>query len=143
MVLPLGGGGGKGPKNKKSKGWKGGKGAPGQDVQVNLIVDPAAFRPPEHDSSESGSESEEHIPGRYTPEQGHDRERGRRRHRGRRRRGLAEGLAMEARWRTARAWEKRMCATNAVGVVVWGALFVWAMTAGSGGRCPSGGFGGW
>ncbi len=48
MVLPIGG---NDKKNKKKKGKKGGP--PSQDVQVNLIVDPTMFRPPQEETSDS------------------------------------------------------------------------------------------
>lgn len=144
MVVPVGGGGGK--KNKKPKaGKKKGKwGAPGvQDVQVNLIVDPAAFQPPEASESESEEDEDEDgaMPGAFGPLDGRQKqERHRKRRRQRRRRGVFEGLAMEEQWRVARAWIKKMAAVNAAGLVCWGAAFVFIMI---GKRCPSGGFNGW
>lgn len=144
MVLPIGGGGGK--KNKKpktGKKQKGKWGTPGaQDVQVNLIVDPAAFQPPE--ASESESEEDEDadaMPGAFGQYDGRQKQEWRRkRRRQRRRRGVFEGLAMEEQWRVARAWTKKMAAVNAAGLVCWGAAFVFIMI---GKRCPSGGFNGW
>ncbi|KAH9484387.1 hypothetical protein JR316_0003868 [Psilocybe cubensis] len=149
MVLPMLGGGGAGKKKagKKGgkKGAKGGRGAEG-DVQVNLIVDPKMFRPSNPSSSSSASEDEDEgysqddegaMPGQFAK---HEKKRKRRRQRQRRRRGLVEGLAMEARWRMARAWAKKLALLDAVGVLLWGAEFVFIMT---GKRCPSGGFAGW
>ncbi|KJA27003.1 hypothetical protein HYPSUDRAFT_63266 [Hypholoma sublateritium FD-334 SS-4] len=144
MVLPVGGGGGrKGKKPKAGKKQKGKWSTPGaQDVQVNLIVDPAAFQPPEASESESEEgEDEDAMPGAFGPYDGlQKQERHRKRRRQRRRRGVFEGLAMEEQWRVARAWTKKMAAVNAVGLVCWGAAFVFIMI---GKRCPSGGFDGW
>lgn len=145
MVLPVGGAG---KKNKKPKGGNKGKGKYGHpgaqgDVQVNLIVDPTAFQPPE--ASESDSEDdydsldEAMMPGglRYD-----DRQQARRkkRNRNRRRRGVFEGLAMEEDWRAARSWAKKVAMVDAAGIVLWGAAFVFIMT---GKKCPSGGYNGW
>ncbi|KAF9447890.1 hypothetical protein P691DRAFT_651110, partial [Macrolepiota fuliginosa MF-IS2] len=57
-----------------------------------------------------------------------------------RRRSVFAGLAMEAEWKSARAWAKKIAAVDAFGVVVWGAVFVFVLV---GKRCPSGGFEGW
>ncbi|KAF8969705.1 hypothetical protein BDZ97DRAFT_1794745 [Flammula alnicola] len=146
MVLPVG------PprkKNKKEKGGHKGKGKYGppgaQDVQVNLIVDPGAFHPPEASDSESDDEGnsldEAMMPGGYggyDNRQKHDRRK--KRNRNRRRRGVFEGLAMEEEWRAARSWAKKVAAVDVAGLVFWGATFVFIMT---GKKCPSGGFNGW
>ncbi|KAF8912093.1 hypothetical protein CPB84DRAFT_1761243 [Gymnopilus junonius] len=141
MVLPVGN---TGKKNKKAKEGKKGNakyGPPGGqgDVQVNLIVDPTAFQPP--DASESDSEEEdsmdEAMPGVYDRQQ---RTRRKKRNRNRRRRGFMEGLAMEAEWKKARSWVTKLAILDGVGIVLWGAMFVFIMT---GKRCPSGGFNGW
>jgi hypothetical protein len=50
------------------------------------------------------------------------------------------GLAMEAEWKRARAWAKKIAFADVAGVVVWGAVFVFVLI---GQRCPSGGFDGW
>ncbi|KAF5331173.1 hypothetical protein D9619_005350 [Psilocybe cf. subviscida] len=148
MVLPVGGQGDK--KKKKHKGGKKGKGLYGppgaQDVQVNLIVDPAAFRGQEVEDSDSEDGYDSHdgsMPGGLggagyeTPEQ---RTRRKKRARNRRRKGIFEGMAMEEEWRAARSWAKRVAMVDAAGLVVWGAAFVFILT---GKRCPSGGFNGW
>lgn len=144
MVLPVGAGGGKKTKKPKAgKRQKGKWGPPGaQDVQVNLIVDPAAFHPPEASSSESEEDGDETaMPGSFGPYDGRQKqERRRKRKRQRRRRGVFEGLAMEEQWRAARAWTKRVAAINAAGLVCWGGAFVFTMLEK---RCPSGGFNGW
>ncbi|PPQ91434.1 hypothetical protein CVT25_014322 [Psilocybe cyanescens] len=140
MVLPVGGDGGGKKKNKKNK--KGGKkGVDKGDVQVNLIVDPTMFQPPGGDSSTSESESDDDdgMPGGYD-QQAKRKTKEKHRRRRRRRRGLLEGLAMEAEWKVARAWAKKLAVLDVAGVVLWGAAFVFIMT---GKRCPSGGFNGW
>ena len=145
MVLPVGE---PGKKNKKPKGGnksKGKYGRPGAqgDVQVNLIVDPTAFQPPEASDSDSEDDhdslDEAMMPGglRYD---GHQQARRKKRNRNRRRRGVFEGLAMEEDWRAARSWAKKVAMVDAVGIVLWGAAFVFIMT---GKKCPSGGYNGW
>ncbi|PPR01084.1 hypothetical protein CVT26_015990 [Gymnopilus dilepis] len=141
MVLPVGNAGGKkGKKAKEGKKGKGKYGPPGaQDVQVNLIVDPTAFQPPdesdEEDDEEEGSMDE--MPGAFDRR---DRARRKRRNRHRRRKGFMEGLAMEAEWKKARAWAVKLAVLDGFGVALWGAMFVFIMT---GKRCPSGEFNGW
>jgi hypothetical protein len=148
MVLPVGGPGDK--KKKKHKGGKKGKGGYGppgaQDVQVNLIVDPAAFHGHEVEDSDSEDGYDSHdgsMPGGLsgagyeTPEQ---RTRRKKHARRRRRKGIVEGMAMEEEWRAARSWAKRVATVDVAGLVVWGAAFVFIMT---GKRCPSGAFNGW
>ncbi|CAA7271855.1 unnamed protein product [Cyclocybe aegerita] len=142
MVLPVGNAAG-GKKNKKPKGKKHKKYGPGAgsgDVQVNLIVDPNAFHPPE--ASESEEEEEDgydsmdgSMPGGYDSRRKDKARRARRR-----RRGVFEGLAMEEEWRAARAWAKKVAMVDVAGIVLWGAAFVFIMT---GKRCPSGGYEGW
>lgn len=141
MVLPVGQSG----KNKKPKPVKKGNGKwgpPGaQDVQVNLIVDPTAFQPPDASESESDEEEEEAMPGGYGPYDNlQQKGRRKRRNRQRRRRGVFEGLAMEEQWRTARSWAKTVAMVDVAGLVFWGAAFVFIMI---GKKCPSGGFNGW
>ena len=145
MVLPVGG---PGKKNKKPKGGNRGKGKYGRpgaqgDVQVNLIVDPTAFQPPEASDSDSEDDydslDEAMMPGglRYD---GRQQARRKKRNRNRRRRGVFEGLAMEEDWRAARSWAKKVAMVDAVGIVLWGAAFVFIIT---GKKCPSGGYNGW
>jgi len=149
MVLPITGQTGK----KKGKAGKRGKskfGAPGPnghgEVQVNLIVDPKAFQPPdtddlsdeEEDEDDSLDEGSGMMPGGFGYE---DRERSRRKKRKRRRRrGLVEGLKMEEEWKAARSWVKKITVVDVIGLILWGGAFVFIMI---GQRCPSGGYGGW
>ncbi|KAF9053048.1 hypothetical protein BJ165DRAFT_1400404 [Panaeolus papilionaceus] len=136
MVLPVGGAGKKGKKDKGSKKGGGKYGPQGQDVQVNLIVDPTAFQPPEESDTESeGEYDEEAMPGSFE-----ERQHTKRRKRNRRRRGVFEGLAMEADWKAARSWLKKITAMDVAGIVLWGAAFVFIMI---GQRCPAGEFDGW
>ena len=141
-MLPVGNGGKKDKKSKgKGKKGRGKYGPPGQDVQVNLIVDPTAFLPPESDSesdSEDDGITEAMMPGTFD----HQKQQARRKkkNRNRRRRGVFEGLAMEEDWKAARAWLKKLAILDVMGVVLWGATFVFIMI---GKRCPSGGFNGW
>ncbi|KAF9477532.1 hypothetical protein BDN70DRAFT_881102 [Pholiota conissans] len=142
MVLPVGQAGDKKKKPKPGKKGNGKYGPPGvQDVQVNLIVDPMAFQPPEASDEEDDEEDEETIPGGYGPYDNHkQKERRKRRNCQRRRRGVFEGLAMEEQWRLARTWAKKVTMVDVAGLVLWGAAFVFIMT---GKKCPSGGFNGW
>lgn len=164
MVLPTmqGGPGGKkggkagkyGGYNKKDiKKWKKGKGPPPMpmpgDVQVNLIVDPNAFgRGKEYYSSSSSEDdnSEDDIwndattSSALTGSAGSKNRNKKRKKKGGRRRSVFAGLAMEEEWKRARGWTKKMVAVDAVGTLVWGAVFVYVMM---GKRCPSGGFEGW
>ncbi|KAF9532196.1 hypothetical protein CPB83DRAFT_663689 [Crepidotus variabilis] len=149
MVLPVNGPGGKkGGKYKPPKGGKKGKkgkygpgGGPG-DVQVNLIVDPKAFQPPdaddETDDEEDGVEDDEMIPGGFGGYD--DRERARRKKKRRRRRGIMEGMRMEEEWKVARSWLKKMTAVDAAGLILWSGIFVFILT---GKKCPSGQYNGW
>ncbi|KAF8203028.1 hypothetical protein BJ912DRAFT_1037562 [Pholiota molesta] len=132
---------------RETETWEEGQrqmGPPGaQDVQVNLIVDPTAFQPPDASESESDEENEdeEAMPGSYGQYDNlQQKERRKRRNRQRRRRGIFEGLAMEEQWRTARSWAKTVAMVDVAGLVFWGAAFVFIMI---GKRCPSGGFNGW
>lgn len=132
MVLPVPGmpGGKKGKKGKK------GKGGPGENVQVNLIVDPGMFgghREDEYSEEEGEDESEYTIPGSFGGRSRDRRKRGKRR-------GVFAGLALEAEWKEARKRLKWHATVDAVMLLVWGALFVYILL---GKRCPSGGFAGW
>ncbi|KIP12273.1 hypothetical protein PHLGIDRAFT_32902 [Phlebiopsis gigantea 11061_1 CR5-6] len=132
MVLPVPGM----PGGKKAKTGKKGKNA-GENVQVNLIVDPGLFggrREDEHSEDDGDTESDYTIPGSFG-----SRSRGRHRRRGRRR-GVFAGLALEAEWKEARKRLKWNTAADAVMFLVWGALFVYILL---GKRCPSGSFDGW
>ncbi|XP_006457866.1 hypothetical protein AGABI2DRAFT_198889 [Agaricus bisporus var. bisporus H97] len=62
------------------------------------------------------------------------------RNRRRRRRSVFTGLAMEKEWRQARGWAKKMAFVDGVGILVWGAVFIFVMI---GKRCPVGKFDGW
>lgn len=140
MVLPVQSlpGGEKAKKNKK-------KGGPGGDgVQVNLIVDPGMFGN-QHDHSEDEDEesSEFGMPGSYAGSSSGGRSSGRNGGKGkggRKRRGVFEGLALEAKWKRARKLLKWGMFVDVLGLVVWGAEFVFVMM---GKRCPIGGFQGW
>ncbi|TFK42285.1 hypothetical protein BDQ12DRAFT_675945 [Crucibulum laeve] len=129
MVLPVQSGGGKGKKGKKN-----GKGGAGE-VQVNLIVDPTAFSPPQDSSSsESDSSSGDDLPGSFP------RHQSRKKRKRRKTRNIHALLALEASWRLARSWARKLAFLDALGVVIWGAVFVFVLM---GKRCPSGGFEGW
>jgi len=126
QVLPGGKDGKKGKQGKKGGGGQG-------DVQVNLIVDPAAFGGrKESGDSEEEDEDDGSVPGDFDP-----RRRARRR---RPRMSVFEGLAMEEQWRSARGWLKKIMAFDVAGVVIWGAEFLLILI---GKRCPSGQFDGW
>ncbi|KAF8809050.1 hypothetical protein BYT27DRAFT_6532728 [Phlegmacium glaucopus] len=135
MVLPLNGPGGKKPKKPKT-----GKGKPGAnsrregDLQINLIVDPTAFKNPDISESED-SEDDDGL-----DEGGKVSSKKKKKRNQRKRRGLFEGLAMEEQWLAARAWLKKMTMVDVAGLLIWGATFIFVLT---GKRCPSGGFGGW
>jgi len=144
MVLPVPNNGKKKNKGKKPKKGGGGKMGGGEsgDVQVNLIVDPHVFsggRDDEDSDGEEGSDGESRLPGGYYGVGGNG---GRGRGRGRRpkRRSVFAGLAMEAEWKRARAWAKKMAMVDVLGLVVWGAVFIFVLL---GKKCPSGGFEGW
>lgn len=145
MVLPVPNTGKKKNKGKKPK--KGGRGGAGNgdsgDVQVNLIVDPHLFsggRDDDDDSDdEEGSVGQSGLPGGYYGVGGNS---GRGKGRGKRakRRGIIAGLAMEKEWKLARAWAKKIALVDALGLVIWGAVFIFVLL---GKKCPSGGFEGW
>ncbi|KAL0946723.1 hypothetical protein HGRIS_012905 [Hohenbuehelia grisea] len=146
MVMPvqgLPGGKGKkkdkGMKGKRGKGMKGGMPGMG-DVQVNLIVDPGAFQPPDLSSS---SDEETEFPGAFDSD-GYASSSQRRHAKAKRarakRRGVFAGLAMEEAWKAARSWMKKMALFDAIAMLLWGAEFVYILI---GKRCPSGAFEGW
>ncbi|KXN80986.1 hypothetical protein AN958_06498 [Leucoagaricus sp. SymC.cos] len=147
MVLPVPNTGKKknnGKKPKKGGGMQGGGGDDG-DVQVNLIVDPNVFSGGHGDDEDSDSEgSDRHsdgMPGGYYGAGGgglRGKSRGRRRRN--KRRSVFAGLAMEAEWKRARSWAKKIAFVDVVGLIIWGAVFVLVLI---GKRCPSGGFDGW
>ncbi|KAK7054706.1 hypothetical protein VNI00_003169 [Paramarasmius palmivorus] len=129
MVLPVVQGLG-GKKKKKNKYKKGKMGAPpGQDVQVNLIVDPTMFGGGRRDDEEE--EEESLMPGGYGPQSKRKKPK---------RRSVFVGLAMETDWMRARGWLKKMTALDVFGVIVWGAVFVFVVM---GKKCPVGDFDGW
>jgi hypothetical protein len=139
MVLPVAGLPG-GKKAKKPKGGKKGKkGQPGMpgDVQVNLIVDPNAFGRPGGDDDEDTTEDEDgegSVPGAFDPAAA------RRKRKRAKRRSVFAGLAMEEDWKRARSWAKKVTAVDVLGIILWGAVFVFILI---GKRCPSGDFQGW
>lgn len=146
MVLPVPNTGKKKKKGKKPK--KGGGGLAGRgdgDVQVNLIVDPHVFSGgrDDEDSDDEGSDVQSGggvgMPGGYYGTGGGNA-RGKAKGRKNKRRSVFAGLAMEAEWKRARSWAKKVAMVDMFGVVVWGAAFVFVLI---GKRCPSGGFDGW
>ncbi|KAF9265539.1 hypothetical protein L218DRAFT_957138 [Marasmius fiardii PR-910] len=56
------------------------------------------------------------------------------------RRSVFVGLQMEGEWKRARGFLKKVTALDVLGVVVWGAVFIFILL---GNRCPIGGFSGW
>ncbi|KAJ7709732.1 hypothetical protein B0H17DRAFT_1324595 [Mycena rosella] len=140
MVLPVSGlPGGKKHKAKggKNAGKRGGNGMPGGDVQVNLIVDPNAFgggRQDEDDDTEEEDDEEGSVPGSFDPASA------RRKRKRAKRRSVFAGLAMEADWKRARSWAKKVTAVDIFGILLWGAVFIF-MAIGK--HCPPGGFEGW
>jgi hypothetical protein len=136
MVLPVSGLPG-GKKNKAKKGKKGKKGKDGMpgDVQVNLIVDPNAFgRPQDEDDDTDEDDEEGAIPGSFDPAAA------RRKRKRAKRRSVFAGLAMEEDWKRARSWVKKITAVDVLGIILWGATFIFILI---GKRCPSGAFEGW
>ncbi|KAF9014113.1 hypothetical protein BDQ17DRAFT_1230821 [Cyathus striatus] len=126
MVLPVPNAGKQGNKKNAKKDKKGKhQGA----VQVNLIVDPQAFAPPREEASSDDEDG--WVPGGYDP---HSKTKPRRK---RKRRGIFEGLAMEEEWKRARGWARKVAVVDVVGMVLWGAVFVYILI---GKRCPAGGF---
>ncbi|KDQ12257.1 hypothetical protein BOTBODRAFT_34541 [Botryobasidium botryosum FD-172 SS1] len=116
MVLPV-------MQGKDGKKKKKGKGGPGQDVHVNLIVDPAMFG------------------GRGNPAGDNESERGRPNA------GLGDGrlsafaaIANEDAWRAARSYIKRILFVDILCMILWGGEFILIVI---GKKCPAGGFNGW
>ena len=141
MVLPVSGPGAK----KGGKGAKKGKKIPGGngpgDVQVNLIVDPEAFQPPDADDSDDDEDDDSMDEGSQMMPGSFERERARRKKRRRtRRRGLMEGLRMEEQWKVARSCTKKVTAVDVAGLILWSAAFVFIML---GERCPGEKYNGW
>ncbi|KZP12549.1 hypothetical protein FIBSPDRAFT_961256 [Athelia psychrophila] len=132
MVMPVSGG--MGMKGKNGKKGKKGMGM-GNDVQVNLIVDPGMFQAQQQDEDFDENAS---VPGSYSP-YGAPQQNGAQR-RTRPRRSVFAGLAMEEQWRAARRTLKFTMFFDVVCMVLWGAEFVLILM---GKRCPSGSFGGW
>lgn len=143
MVLPVTGRDAKKEQNKGKNKYQG----PGRhgDVQVNLIVDPEMFHPPDADTSDDDEDEDENgedsriTPGRFRYEE-RERARRKKKRRNRRRRGLLEGLRLEEQWKVARSWAKKITAVDVAGLVLWGAEFVYILF---GPRCPSGTYNGW
>lgn len=129
MVLPMNGPGGKKPKNSKAKRRTG-----QQDVQVNLIVDPTAFKPPNVSSSEDSEDDSDDL------DEAKKTKHKKKKRTHKKRRGIFEGLAMEKQWLAARSWLRKMTMVDVAGFIIWGTTFVFVLT---GKRCPSGGFKGW
>ncbi|KAK0463918.1 uncharacterized protein EV420DRAFT_1745372 [Desarmillaria tabescens] len=127
MVLPVG------DNNKKKKKKKGKKGGPAsQDVQVNLIVDPTMFRPPQEEASDSEDDA--------TRWDGSTSSSRRKKNAKPARRSVFAGLHMEAEWRRARTWAKKVAVIDVFGLIIWSAVFVVVLL---GKRCPSGDYEGW
>ena len=104
----------------------------GNDVQVNLIVDPNAFGTNDKDDEVVDDDDEPWDSDVVrSPKQ---------KRRNRTRRSVFAGLAMEREWKRARSWAKKMTVIDVFGMVLWGAAFVLILL---GKRCPSGGYGGW
>lgn len=130
MVLPVQQGNGKKPKKKKHK--KGMPPPPG-DVQVNLIVDPAAFGFPQQpqrsrrrgDYSELSGDGDDEYDDRPAPP----------------RRSMFHGVALEQAWLRARTFTKRLVAFDIVMALLWGGAFVLATFVGK--NCPPGQYAGW
>lgn len=137
VVLPVQGlpGGKKGGKGKAGKkGKKGGQNQGPGDVQVNLIVDPSAFRQDEPETTDEEDEDwDGSMPGGY----GSSRNK---RRRTPKRRSVFAGLQMEQQWKVARAWMKKVTFFDVFALIIWGAIFVLIML---GPRCPAGTFDGW
>lgn len=120
--------GGKDKTKTKRKGTKG-----GNDVHVNLIVDPNAFGFNDKDGEADDADDDEPWDSDMVRSP-------RQKQRNRKRRSVFAGLAMEREWKRARSWAKKMTVVDVFGMVLWGAAFVLILL---GKRCPSGGYGGW
>ncbi|KAJ7741574.1 hypothetical protein DFH07DRAFT_926049 [Mycena maculata] len=134
MVLPVSGL--PGSKKNKAKAKKGKNGMPG-DVQVNLIVDPNAFGAGRQDEDDDTSEDDNEtgsVPGSFDPVSA------RRKRKRAKRRSVFAGLAMEEDWKRARSWTKKITAVDVLGIILWGATFIFILI---GKRCPSGSYDGW
>jgi hypothetical protein len=147
MVLPVGGANGKKDKKKQKKA--------GENVQVNLIVDPGLFggggdgdrdrdrhydrRSVDGDDRESDAYT---VPGGWSSGSSRSPQSGRAHRVTARpqRRSIFVALAQEKQWREARSWLKKIMFVDICGTLVWGALFVYILL---GKRCPSGKFEGW
>ncbi|KAJ3567721.1 hypothetical protein NP233_g6176 [Leucocoprinus birnbaumii] len=144
MVLPVPSGNNKskGKKPKKGGGGRGGKGGGGDgDVQVNLIVDPHVFSGGRDDEdSDEDEEGSDVMPGGYYGVGGGSTAGSKAKRRRNKRRSVFAGLAMEAEWKRARGWAKKIAFADVAGLIIWGAVFVIVLI---GKRCPSGGFNGW
>lgn len=128
--------GSKGEKKKKNK--KGDTG--GGDVQVNLIVDPGIFRGSRRGrDGEEEEYDEEHSTWLGTNSGGSSGTHGRQ-SKTPKRRSIFAGLALEARWKTARKRLKWAMTADVVCFILWGAEFVVTL---AGQKCPPGGFDGW
>lgn len=125
MVLPV-----CGNDKKKKKGKK--EGPPSQDVQVNLIVDPTMFQPPQEEISDSEDDA--------TRWEGSTASSRRKKNAKPARRSVFTGLHMEAERRRARSRAKKVAVVDVFGLIIWGAVFVVVLL---GKRCPSGDYEGW
>lgn len=113
-------------KRKNKRGMSG----PADNVQVNLIVDPAMFgrngnnRGAGLEDEERGVDEDDDIPPRP----------------GTNRRGLSEGLIMEEQWKRARRRVKQLLFFDVSLMYLWGAELVGLLL---GKHCPVGSFDGW
>lgn len=139
MVLPVqhlpGGGKHKGSKGEKKKNKKGRTG--GGDVQVNLIVDPNILGGSRRGRGEDEDEEASSWLGTNSGRSGGSNGRGPATPK---RRSVFVGLALEAKWKSARKRLKWAMVADIVCLILWGAEFVMIL---AGQRCPPGGFGGW
>lgn len=111
-------------KKGKSKGYGKGKHA-AQDVQVNLIVDPTMF---------GGAVDEDSGDDDDGDEVGDVQQQKTTRKRRAKRRNHVLAMKQEEAWRAARKRLKWNTVVDAVGMVVWGAVFVWVISKG---KCTS------
>lgn len=106
MVLPASSPHQKGKKKGKRRGE-------GDNVQVNIVVDPSMFSPSDPNSDDT-----------TRPRQ----------------KSMFEKIALETRVRRARRRLKRIMFLDVVMALLWSGVFVWILM---GERCPVGGFVGW
>ena len=123
MIISVPGGGGGGKKKGRGgskQGKKGGKGqgGRGEDVQVNLIVNPHTFNfKPDHDGKDNISESDNDdsgMPGSFSFPKSCSKGRGRRKHRCR----ILARLAMKQSWHHVWEWAKKLAVIDMAGIVL-------------------------